>query len=71
MCDTARCVEAKIENERQIKIQQEALELANKTGEWVAIYQEPGGKLNCIRADLAQGLPIRGYASPNNRNAAV
>jgi hypothetical protein len=70
MCETARCIEQKIINEKQINIQQEAVRLANETGQWVAIYQDEGG-LKCIRADLAQGLLIRGFASPNNRDPAV
>lgn len=65
MCETARCVEARLINEKQIKIQQEALQLANEIGQWVAIYLNSEGRLDYIRADLAQGLPVKGYVSPD------
>ena len=68
MCQTARCVEAMLINEKQIKIQQQALELANQTGQWVAIYKDGEGRISCIRADLATGFPIQGYVSPDMRN---
>lgn len=70
MCESFNCLEIAKENEKQIKIQQEAQQLANETGEWFAIYKEDG-QFKYIRADQAAGLPVIGYASPKLRNPNV
>lgn len=64
MCETARCVEARLINEQQLKIQSKAQELANEIKEWVAIYKDSHGRSQFIRADLSAGYPIIGYVSP-------
>lgn len=51
-------------NEEQQRIQKEASILAAQTGEWIAIYKEPDGKLQYIIATEATNVPIVGFISP-------
>ena len=44
----------------------EAKKYANEHNTPVAIYRDEQGKLCWIRADQADGYPVRGYISPYN-----
>lgn len=47
-----------------------AQELANRSGEWYAIYKEEG-KYKTIRADKSIGLPVEQFISSKLQNSNV
>lgn len=59
----------KTQNEAENKIYKEAMELAAASGLWVGIYTDENGDRRYVRADFAQGYPIKKWVTPNMLNA--
>ncbi len=51
-------------NEQANKIYKEALALATKTGEWVAIYIDEHGQTCYCLASCAAGVIVKRYVTP-------
>lgn len=60
------CTQKIIEqNATQDKVYKDAQAAANESGQWFAIYTDEYGNYQFIRADQANGIPIKRYVSPN------
>ena len=56
-------------NAQKSEILNKAAELAEKTGQTMAIYTDGEGQKQCIPASGAAGYPVEQYISPKYRNA--
>jgi len=55
-------------HEQENNTYKEALALANKTGEWVAIYKDEFGNVCYRLASQAAGLPVTRHVTPELQN---